>query len=312
MKIIQYFYADQEEAEVQLAVWSPVKNGWININEKLGELLSSVDLDANEEIKGVNFDTTALFALDRAGLNEIAEYADRSKQEPVDLSAVSWLPAIISPNKILCVGLNYRDHAEEFNDPIPGEPVIFNKASSTLNAHNCPIMIPRASDQIDYEAELVVVIGSGGRFIPESETLAAVAGYTCGNDVSCRDWQKNKPGGQWFLGKSFDTFAPIGPALVLRDEIDDPNNLKIESRLNGKIMQSSNTKNFIFPVEKLISYISEVMTLEPGDLIFTGTPGGVGDKRNPPVYLKKGDRIEVEIEKIGLLSNEVLDEKDFY
>lgn len=211
----------------------------------------------------------------------------------------------VKPTKILCVGLNYADHAKEFGDPIPPEPVFFCKALSTLIPHGAGIVVPRESDKIDYEAELVAVIGKWARRVSAADALDYVAGYTCGNDVSCRDWQKNKPAGQWFLGKSFDTFAPLGPWLVSRDEAGNPNELAICSRLNGQVMQSSTTRNFIFPIEELIAYASNVMTLEPGDLVFTGTPGGIGDRRNPPVYLKRGDTIEVEIEKIGTLSNPV-------
>ncbi|MDO5567076.1 MAG: fumarylacetoacetate hydrolase family protein, partial [Planctomycetia bacterium] len=138
------------------------------------------------------------------------------------------------------------------------------------------------------------------------DAMDYIYGFTCGNDVSARDWQKEKPAGQWFLGKSFDTFAPVGPRIVPKEELTDPNNLHIESRLNGKVMQSSSTKHFIYPLERLVSYISSVMTLMPGDLIFTGTPGGVGDMRKPPVYMKDGDIIEVEIEQIGVLKNHVV------
>lgn len=305
MKIMQYYW-EGEAPCAQIAVWNPSKKGWIDISEFLSECES---LAFTTEDNG--FDVSDLFSLEQEEWDDLRSFALDPIRVPIDCSQIIYLPILLSPSKILCVGLNYRDHAEEFNDPVPEEPVFFNKAISTLNAHQGAILVPRVSNKIDYEAELVVVIGKGGKNIPKEEALDYVAGYTCGNDVSCRDWQKNKPGGQWFLGKSFDSFAPVGPVLALKDEIPDPNALKIESRLNGKIMQSSNTRNFIFPVEELIAYISQVMTLFPGDLIFTGTPGGVGDRRNPPVYLKQGDRIEIEIEKIGVLENEVFNE-DFH
>ncbi len=209
------------------------------------------------------------------------------------------------PQKVLCVGLNYADHAREFGDALPNEPVVFNKAPSALSFSGAPIVLPRQSKRVDYEGELVVVIGKDGRDIPEERAMDYVVGYCCGNDVSARDWQKEKPTGQWFLGKSFDSFAPVGPCFVTADEVGDPNNLKIETRLNGRVMQSSNTNCFVFRVSRLISYLSQVMTLRIGDLVFTGTPNGVGDARKPPVYLKRGDVIEVEIEKIGTLSNPV-------
>jgi 2-keto-4-pentenoate hydratase/2-oxohepta-3-ene-1,7-dioic acid hydratase in catechol pathway len=166
-------------------------------------------------------------------------------------------------------------------------------------------MLPPGSQQIDFEAELVAVIGRTGRHIAEHEALDHVAGYMCGNDVTARDWQKSKPGGQWLLGKSFDTFAPTGPVFVTADEVNDPQNLCIELRLNGETMQSSNTRYQIFPVAKLVSYVSQVCTLLPGDLIFTGTPGGVGAGRTPPVFLQDGDTVEVEIDGIGCLRNRV-------
>jgi 2-keto-4-pentenoate hydratase/2-oxohepta-3-ene-1,7-dioic acid hydratase in catechol pathway len=169
-------------------------------------------------------------------------------------------------------------------------------------------VLPRVSQEVDYEAELVLVIGQGGRYIPPSEARRHIAAYCCGNDVSARDWQLRKPGGQWLLGKSFDSFAPFGPTLVTADEIPDPGHLAIELRLNGQVMQRSNTDQFIFGVDELVAYVSQVCTLVPGDLIFTGTPHGVGFARNPPVWLKPGDVVEVEIEKLGVLSNQVVAE----
>jgi len=225
--------------------------------------------------------------------------------EPLELEQIELLPAIPSPEKIICIGLNYADHARETNAPMPSEPVVFNKFPSAVCGQWQPILLPRASQQVDYEAELVVVIGRGGRRIPVQEAREHIAAYCCGNDISARDWQLGKPGGQWLLGKSFDTFAPIGPALVTADEIPDPNNLAIRLRLNGQVMQDSSTAQLIFKLEELVAYVSGVCTLSPGDLIFTGTPGGVGFTRRPPVFLKPGDTVEVEIQKIGILRNPV-------
>jgi 2-keto-4-pentenoate hydratase/2-oxohepta-3-ene-1,7-dioic acid hydratase in catechol pathway len=208
-----------------------------------------------------------------------------------------------APGKILCIGLNYRDHAIETHAPIPEEPIVFNKASTSLSGPNDPIEIPSTSSQVDFEAELVVVVGKRLKKATREESRRAIFGYTAGNDVSARDWQKGKPGKQWFLGKSFDTFAPIGPAIALASSIPDPGKLRIESRLNGQIMQNSTTAELIFEPEMLLSYISEVLTIEPGDLLFTGTPAGVGVARSPQVFLKLGDCIEVHIEMIGTLSN---------
>jgi len=158
---------------------------------------------------------------------------------------------------------------------------------------------------VDYEAELVVVIGREGKHIPPSDAMNHVFGYTCGHDVSARDWQKGRPGGQWLLGKTFDTFAPLGPVLVTRDEIPDPHSLDVSFRLNGQTLQQSNTRQFIFTIDYLISHLSKVFALEPGDILFTGTPPGVGVARTPPVFLKPGDRAEVEIQGIGVLINPV-------
>ena len=169
-------------------------------------------------------------------------------------------------------------------------------------------MLPRLSVQVDYEAELVLVIGRGGRHIAESQARQHIAGYCCGNDVSARDWQLHKPGGQWLLGKSFDGFAPFGPALVTANEVADPGDLAIRLRLNGRTMQDSSTRQLIFSVEKLVAYVSGVATLVPGDLIFTGTPPGVGMARKPPVFLQPGDTVEVEIPSLGTLRNPVIAE----
>jgi 2-keto-4-pentenoate hydratase/2-oxohepta-3-ene-1,7-dioic acid hydratase in catechol pathway len=187
--------------------------------------------------------------------------------------------------------------------------VIFAKFPTAIRTDGDPIVIPRLSQEVDYEAELVLVIGRGGRHIPVDAARDHIAGYLCGNDVSARDWQLRKPGGQWLLGKSFDSFAPIGPALVTADEIPDAGKLQIELRLNGQVMQHSSTSQLLFSVAQLVSYVSDVCTLAPGDLIFTGTPPGVGFARKPPVFLKPGDVVEVEIERIGILRNPVVAEE---
>ena len=228
--------------------------------------------------------------------------------EPMPLESVKRVALIPSPEKIICVGGNYVDHVKESGQEIPSEPVIFAKYPTAIRADGDPVVLPRLSREVDFEAELVVVIGAGGRYIPEESAMEHVAGYCCGNDVSARDWQLKKPGGQWVLGKSFDSFAPIGPVLVTRDEVPDPEALQIQLRLNGRTMQDSNTNQFIFSLARLIHYVSGVVSLSPGDLLFTGTPPGVGFARNPPVFLKPGDRMEVEIEGIGVLRNEVVGE----
>ncbi len=222
---------------------------------------------------------------------------------------IELLPPVPSPEKIICVGLNYADHARETGKDLPSEPLIFNKFPTTISTAGRPIVLPKLSQEVDFEAELVLVIGIGGRNIAKKDAGRHIAAYCCGNDVSARDWQLTKPGGQWLLGKSFDTFAPIGPTMLTADEIPDPGNLKIQLRLNDQVMQDSSTNQLIFSVETLIEYISGVCTLKPGDLIFTGTPPGVGVARKPPVFLKPGDKVEVEIEKLDVLSNPVVAEE---
>jgi len=209
------------------------------------------------------------------------------------------------PRKVICVGLNYKDHAKESGAPIPPEPVLFSKFPTAVIAHGEAIVLPPVSQEVDYECELVIVIGRGGKNIKKDHAPSHIAGYTCGHDVSARDWQLKKPGGQWMAGKTFDTFAPTGPVIVTSDEIADPLSLSIQLRLNGQIMQQSTTREMIFDPNTLVAYISQIITLEPGDLIFTGTPPGVGFARKPPVFLKAGDVCEVEIGHIGVLKNPV-------
>jgi 2-keto-4-pentenoate hydratase/2-oxohepta-3-ene-1,7-dioic acid hydratase in catechol pathway len=248
----------------------------------------------------------ALLGMGRDGLQRAQEATTGGK--PLDRGALRLLAPVPQPEKIICIGLNYADHAEESGNPIPPEPVVFCKFPSAVRADGDQIVLPKVSSKVDYEAELVVVIGQGGRNIEREQALAHVAGYTCGHDVSARDWQLEKPGGQWLMGKTFDSFAPFGPELVTSDEVGDPGQLEISLRLNGETMQHSSTKQLIFSVDRLIAYLSSVCTLSPGDVIFTGTPPGVGAARKPPVFLKSGDQVEVEIEKIGILRNTVVDE----
>ena len=210
---------------------------------------------------------------------------------------------IRNPSKLLCIGLNYRDHAIESGMDIPSEPVVFNKLNGTLCGPGDEILLPANSTQVDYEAELVVVIGKPAWRVSEAEAMDHVFGYTCGHDVSSRDWQLGRPGGQWLLGKSFPTFAPIGPHIVTADEVSDVGNLRIQMRVNGEMRQDSTTAQLIFSIPELVAHLSACCRLEPGDLIFTGTPPGVGMALEPPRYLQDGDLCEVEIEDIGVLSN---------
>ncbi len=219
-------------------------------------------------------------------------------------------PAILAPvpdpAKIVCLGLNYRDHAAESGMDAPSEPILFSKYATALIGPGAPIVLPGSSREVDYEAELVVVVGRGGKDIAVDRAMGHVGGYAVGNDVSARDWQLGKPGKQWMAGKTFDTFAPVGPVVVTPDEVPDPHNLPIRLKLNGRTMQDSNTDQLIFRVDFAIAYLSRIFTLEPGDLIFTGTPPGVGMARKPPVWLGDGDSVEVTIEGLGTLTNPVV------
>ena len=223
----------------------------------------------------------------------------------IDASATVLHAPVLRPQKLIGIGLNYRDHAEETKMELPKEPLLFAMYSNAITAPNRPIVIPGMSRKIDYEAELAVVIGARARHVSPDEALRYVAGYTIVNDVSARDLQRAD--GQWLRAKSFDTFAPMGPCLATRSSLGDADGLAIELRLNGQTMQKSNTRNMIFKVPALVSHISKVMTLEPGDVISTGTPAGVGFTRKPPVYLQPGDSVEIEIEGIGILRNPVAD-----
>lgn len=219
--------------------------------------------------------------------------------------------APVAPTNILCIGLNYRKHAEEGGRGAPERPVLFIKPTSTLQNPGDPIEIPQklASTEVDYECELAVVIGKTCKNATRANALDYVLGYTCANDVSARDWQQRFGGGQWCQGKSFDTFCPLGPVLVTPDEIPNPNALRIKTVLNGETLQDWNTNDMIFDVPALIEFLSSSKTLLPGTVILTGTPHGVGFARKPPVFMKAGDSVSIEIEKIGTLTNPVIDEK---
>lgn len=224
----------------------------------------------------------------------------------IPISEVALRAPIYNPEKIVCIGLNYADHAAESNMPIPGEPVVFSKFASSIIGPGDDIHAPAVSKKVDYEVELVVVMGKAGRHISEADALSHVAGYTVGHDVSARDYQLEKPAGQWMMGKTFDTFAPIGPWIVTSDEISDPHTLGIRCLLNGQTVQSSNTNQLIFKIERLIAYLSHVFTFSPGDLIFTGTPSGVGMGRKPPLWLRHGDRVICQIDGIGQIENTIV------
>jgi 2-keto-4-pentenoate hydratase/2-oxohepta-3-ene-1,7-dioic acid hydratase in catechol pathway len=225
-----------------------------------------------------------------------------------EVANVARLLAPVAATHILGIGLNYRKHAEETKAKIPDYPILFMKGLGAVQDPGAPIVIPRhlASEEVDYECELGVVIGRACKNVPRDRALEYVLGYTCANDVSARDWQIKRGSGQWCRGKTFDTFAPLGPALVTPDEIPDPNALRISTTINGERLQDSSTADMIFDVPRLIEFLSGSTTLMPGTVILTGTPPGVGMARTPPRWLAPGDVVTVEIEKIGQLTNPVV------
>ena len=258
----------------------------------------------------VNLDSTlgvikrGASALEQIGAlpNSSASSTGRGGVVAHSLESIDFCPAVY-PGKILAIGRNYAEHAAEGGSDLPKEPLLFNKLPNALNAHGEPIVLPSISTQVDFEAELAVVIGRRAKCVSEAEALDYVFGYSLINDVSARDLQYGDK--QWTRGKGLDTFAPLGPFITTREEIEDVQSLKIEGVLNGNVMQSSNTAKMIFSVAYLVSYLSQGITLEPGDVIASGTPDGVGAFRQPPVWLKGGDVFEVRIEKLGTLRNPI-------
>jgi len=243
-----------------------------------------------------------------SGTDRLRTLEDAVKSAPerlwVDAASVNLVAPVHNPGKILCVGLNYRDHCIETNAPIPPAPVFFSKTLNTVCGPDAVVNIPEVAKQVDWEAELAFVIGTSGYNIPVSSAMDHVVGFTAANDVTARDWQfSSEVAGQWLLGKSCDNFCPLGPALVTKDEIADPHNLNVSLRVNGELKQNSNTCQLVFKIPEIVSYVSRLLTLEPGDVILTGTPPGVGCFRNPKEFLKSGDVSEVEIEGIGKLVN---------
>jgi len=241
-----------------------------------------------------------------AGVKAAAGKAPASARLP--LKSVKAALPMARPSKFICVGLNYALHAKEGGHPIPTYPSFFLRVPTSLNAAGAPVIRPKVSIQLDYECELTIVIGKGGRHIPEAKALDHVFGYTLFNDVSVRDFQRKTT--QWTPGKNFDATGPLGPWIVTADELPPgASGLRISTRVNGETMQDSNTSDMIFSTANIVATLSEFMTLEPGDLIATGTPSGVAHARKPPAWMKAGDTVEVEVERIGVLSNPIVDEK---
>lgn len=251
-------------------------------------------------------DPLTLLALGRQGL-DAAMTAAQNAPESAKLSDIVWLPPVPRPGKIICLGLNYADHAAEGGNARPDYPSFFMRGATSLIGHEAALVRPKVSDKLDFEAELAVVIGRRGRHLTSANALDVVAGYSCFNDGTLRDYQRRSP--QWTIGKNFDGTGALGPCLVPASQLPaGAAGLKIESRLNGRVMQSANTSDMLFPVAETLCLLSEVLTLEPGDVIAMGTPAGVGYARKPPIWMKPGDRIEIEIEGIGTLANPIVDE----
>lgn len=292
-----------------------VENG----TNKLGIRTDKGTVDAEKAARSAGIGGTLPATPDeviRGGLDAVAKLASLldslSESELqsclLDESKLTFGPCVTNPNKIICVGLNYREHAKETNALIPEYPILFNKFNNTLAGHGADIALPRVSEKVDYEAELVIVIGRKAKYVSEEDALDYVFGYCNVNDLSARDLQMRTH--QWLLGKSCDGFSPLGPYLVTADEVGNPNDLAIRCIVNGEVRQQSNTSDMIFNCRELVSYISRHMTLEPGDLILTGTPQGVvlGYPVERQVYLKPGDVVTIEIEKLGTLTNRMVAE----
>lgn len=263
-------------------------------------------LDLGPLIGGQFPDLRSVLAADALGV--ISEAISGGGLQAYALDDVQLLPPVSNPDKIICVGLNYETHRKETGRPEVAFPTLFTRFANTQIGHGAPIHAPKESVQIDYEGELAVIIGRPGRHIPESSALSHVAGYACYNDVSIRDWQRHTS--QFTPGKNFVCTGPFGPWMVSSDDIPDPTTLTLQTRLNGEHLQYATTDQLIFTIPVLINYISKFTRLEAGDVIVSGTPGGVGFKRDPQIFMKHGDTVEVEISNIGVLTNPVVDAPD--
>jgi 2-keto-4-pentenoate hydratase/2-oxohepta-3-ene-1,7-dioic acid hydratase in catechol pathway len=285
---------------------SYLKDGREHLGVRAGETIVDLTAAANDApatiLELLEGGETAMRAA-RAAAEKGAQ--DPATHAPAD---ITLLPVVPRPSKIICIARNYGEHAAEANLAVLEQPNIFIRYAQSLLADGEAIQVPRVSHQADWEAELAVIIGTGGKHIARADALSHVAGYAIFNDVSIRDWQIRKPPIQFGAGKNFDASGPFGPDMVTADEIGDPQALSIQLTVNGEVMQSSTTAQMIFGVDQLIEFISHYSTLEPGDVIATGTPSGVGNFRKPPVFLEAGDTVRIEIEKVGVQENPVIDE----
>jgi len=290
------------------------------LNDYLIDIVSFYKFIHKEDPPSGFFNIKGILSIDK-GLHQIEELKDKAKEMLAadnscdeliakkiifPLGAVKLTAPVPNPDKIVCIGLNYKDHCKEQNRPFPRYPILFSKFNTAVIGPNDVVIKPAITQKLDFEAELAFIIGKKGRHIEEKDAMEYVAGYTIFNDISARDIQFADK--QWLRGKTFDTFAPMGPYLVTKDEIDNPHNLYIKVKVNDSIMQDSNTSAMIHQIPYLISFISQVVTLKPGDVVATGTPAGVGVFRKPPFFLKQKDTVSVEIEKLGVLRNFIEDD----
>jgi 2-keto-4-pentenoate hydratase/2-oxohepta-3-ene-1,7-dioic acid hydratase in catechol pathway len=237
-------------------------------------------------------------------LRQLVDGASESEMRIVDIDGITWAAPVVAPSKMIAVGLNYKAHAEEGGEEVPESPLLFAKLPSALIGHRQPIVIPRTTHQLDYEGELAVVIGRRAKGVRASEAKRVIAGYTIINDITARDLQVAEP--QWLRGKSLDTFAPLGPFFLTADQVEDVAELRIQTRVNGELRQDASCAEMIFSIKELIAFITESITLEPGDIIATGTPSGVGESFTPPRYLRPGDEVAVSITKLGTLRSPII------
>jgi 2-keto-4-pentenoate hydratase/2-oxohepta-3-ene-1,7-dioic acid hydratase in catechol pathway len=304
MKLCQFKSNDSQEQKLGLSIGDNVVCDVAKLAQAVknaGATIGDWLLEVNSTLEVISRGPSAM--KDIASLIDGGPNSGRGQTAAYAIDSIEFLPAVY-PSKIMAIGRNYAEHASEGGSDLPKAPLLFNKLPNALSAHNASIVLPGISEQVDYEAELAVVIGQTAKRVNEAEALDYVFGYSLINDVSARDLQFGD--GQWTRGKSLDSFAPLGPFITTRDEIAEVQSLKIEGLLNGEVMQSSNTSKMIFKVAHLVSYLSQGITLKPGDVIATGTPDGVGIFRKPPVLLKDGDVFEVKIEKLGVLRNQVV------
>jgi 2-keto-4-pentenoate hydratase/2-oxohepta-3-ene-1,7-dioic acid hydratase in catechol pathway len=300
MKIVTFIVNEKNRLGVK------TDRGIVDIREALNVFpTDGIATDVHQVIEGGKSAVDAL-----QSFTEKALHADEATLASylLDESQLTYGPCVTHPNKIICIGLNYRKHAEETNSAIPQYPILFNKFNNTLTGHGHDVELPRASVKVDYEAELVIVIGKKAKYVSRENALDHVFGYCNVNDLSARDLQMRTQ--QWLLGKTCDGFSPLGPYLVTADEVGNPNNLHVSCTVNGEVRQNSNTADMIFPCDEIVSYISQHFTLVPGDIILTGTPEGVvlGLPAEKQVYLKDGDVVTIEIEKLGKLTNKLVKE----